>query len=292
MLLQDGDALLERLLDGLFQSGNTFLHIAASLSDCARLQSQNKRTQNHEPHHEPPSVAMSWSSVREGANASSFFVRHLPRRRGSSVFEDSWRPPRIAPESPCRGSEAVRTKILILENRGYRECRGGGSSEKYLVSLAAEQRAAIAQIGTMPCSRAKWMSGAVLDAKRMSFDGQRRPTSKRLPAVPRRPGLVHTWVAAYVSCRSRLINPWVGDGAGLPGRASYHSAAVSCSTRLVHARVAANVSCGSRLVHAAVPLGLHVRRRAGQKKCHRDRPHPPSNACHTALRVHDHVLLS
>jgi hypothetical protein len=130
----------------------------------------------------------------------------------------------------------------------------------------------------------------------------------RLPAaVPCGSGLVQARVAANVSCGSRLVQPWVANGTGLPGRSSNPSAAVPCGSGLVQARVAANVSCGSRLVQpwvAAnvscgsrlvqpwVALGLHVRCRSGQKKYHRDRHHPPSNACNTTFRVHDHVLLT
>jgi hypothetical protein len=120
-----------------------------------------------------------------------------------------------------------------------------------------------------------------------------RDCGTRLPAaVPCSPGLVQARVAANVSCGSRLVQPWVANGTGLPGRSSNPSAAVSYSPGLVQARVAANVPCGARLVEPWVALGLHVRRRSGQKPYHRDRHHPPSHAGNTTFRVHDHVLLT
>src|SRR3990172_6925094 len=113
MLLQHGGALLERLVEGLFQSGNPFLHIAASLSGCPGLQSQNKRGQNSDPHHEPPSVARK-------------------------------RPPEAAPQS-CFTEKRRVSGMPRLRKLG----KIRGFTGDY------------AQIWTMPCLMAKWMSSAL-----------------------------------------------------------------------------------------------------------------------------------
>jgi len=103
------------------------------------------------------------------------------------------------------------------------------------------------------------------------------PIVRCLPAVSRHSRLFEARVTPDVSHGSRLVNPWISEGARLPGRASD---TVSDGARLVnawvtpdvprHARLiyagitTTTVSDRSRLVETRIPLGLHARFQPGE----------------------------